>query len=470
MNQHMRASAPARLDGWKSIARYLGRDRTTAMRWAATRGLPVHSLPGGKRASVYAIGPELDAWMAAPEGFADHDRDRTPHAVVRRRALVLGALATAGLGIAGFGLGFRARTRLSPEEQSLMEQARLLLHQNTRETQNQAIGLFGEVVRSAPRNADAWGMLGYAYALASHWRARAESLMLREQARMCAHNTFDLDPGNAIGELALAAALPFLGASDWLARDRGLRRALNLRPDHPEVLFALGYILRFTGHSAEAAAMCERIDSRHHTPIVHNVSIRALWSAGRTEEADRKLAKAVSLFPSHKTIWQTRLEVLMFSGRADEAAKIAQDSQSRPSSVSEEELKALFALAERLLDDHPRRIDSFIQEQRKSAQESARSAINAIRFASVSGRLDQAFALADAYFFSRGFEVGERLGNGLFSPLDQRHTNFLFEPPAAAMRADRRFAMLTEELGLERYWREARRPPDYRHLDSPRDA
>jgi hypothetical protein len=54
------------------------------------------------------------------------------------------------------------------------------------------------------------------------------------------------------------------------------------------------------------------------------------------------------------------------------------------------------------------------------------------------------------------------MGNGLFSPLDQRRTNFLFEPPAAPMRADRRFAALTEELGLERFWRESRRPPDYR--------
>lgn len=467
MNQPTRAAGPARLDGWKSIARYLGRDRTTAMRWAATRGLPVHSLPGGKRASVYAIDAELDAWMAGPEGLVDHDRNRAAHSVVRRRALMVGALAAASLGIAGFGLRFRKRTGLSPEERSLMEQARLLLHQNTRETQNQAIGLYGEVVRSAPRNADAWGMLGYAYGLASHWRRRDESESLREQAMMAAQNAFDLDPGNAMGELALAAALPFLGARDWLARDRGLRRALDLRPDHPEVLFALAYILRFTGHSAEAAAVCERIHPRHQTPIVHNVSIRALWSAGRTEEADRKLAKAASLFPSHKTIWQTKLEVLMFSGRADQAARIARAPQSRPSSVSEDELKALLALADRLLDDDPRHIDSFIQQQ-QSAPQSARSAINAIRFASVSGRLDQAFAVADAYFFSRGFEVGESLGNGLFSPLDQRHTNFLFEPPAAAMRADRRFDRLTEELGLQRFWSETGRVPDYRLHESPR--
>lgn len=49
-----------RLDGWKSIAAYLGRDRMTAIRWAKERTLPVHRLPGGKTATVYALKSELD--------------------------------------------------------------------------------------------------------------------------------------------------------------------------------------------------------------------------------------------------------------------------------------------------------------------------------------------------------------------------------------------------------------------------
>lgn len=55
-------SAP-RLNGWQAIADCLGRDRTTAIRWAQDRGLPVHRIPGGKRASVFAYAAELDRWI-----------------------------------------------------------------------------------------------------------------------------------------------------------------------------------------------------------------------------------------------------------------------------------------------------------------------------------------------------------------------------------------------------------------------
>lgn len=53
-----------RLNGWKSIANHLGRDRSTVMRWAAERGMPVHRIPGGARGSVFALADELDTWLA----------------------------------------------------------------------------------------------------------------------------------------------------------------------------------------------------------------------------------------------------------------------------------------------------------------------------------------------------------------------------------------------------------------------
>ena len=51
-----------RLNGWKSIAVYFGRDRTTVMRWASDSGLPVHRLPSGTRGSVFAFEDELAQW------------------------------------------------------------------------------------------------------------------------------------------------------------------------------------------------------------------------------------------------------------------------------------------------------------------------------------------------------------------------------------------------------------------------
>jgi hypothetical protein len=52
-----------RLDSWKAIADYLGRDVRTAMRWAKDQGLPVGRVAGGKGRSVFAYTDEIDAWL-----------------------------------------------------------------------------------------------------------------------------------------------------------------------------------------------------------------------------------------------------------------------------------------------------------------------------------------------------------------------------------------------------------------------
>jgi len=58
------AGEPApRLDGWKAIAGYLGRDVRTVQRWRDERGMPVYRIPGGKSGSVFAHLAELDAWL-----------------------------------------------------------------------------------------------------------------------------------------------------------------------------------------------------------------------------------------------------------------------------------------------------------------------------------------------------------------------------------------------------------------------
>jgi hypothetical protein len=53
-----------RLDSWKAIAEYLGRDVRTVMRWAKTGGLPVHRIGQGRRRAVFAYAGEIDQWLA----------------------------------------------------------------------------------------------------------------------------------------------------------------------------------------------------------------------------------------------------------------------------------------------------------------------------------------------------------------------------------------------------------------------
>ncbi len=80
-------SAHARLDSWKEIADYLGKAERTVKRWETERSLPVHRLPGGGHASIYAFTSELDAWLLSetPKGaLASHEppevANESPHA------------------------------------------------------------------------------------------------------------------------------------------------------------------------------------------------------------------------------------------------------------------------------------------------------------------------------------------------------------------------------------------------------
>lgn len=56
------ADASDRLDSWKAIEEYLGRDARTLRRWERL-GLPVRRVSGGRGHSVFAFKSEIDAWL-----------------------------------------------------------------------------------------------------------------------------------------------------------------------------------------------------------------------------------------------------------------------------------------------------------------------------------------------------------------------------------------------------------------------
>ncbi len=67
---------PDRLDSWKAISDYLGRDIRTLQRWELL-GLPVRRMPGGRGYSVFALRSEIDAWMLRG-GDKDDKTDADP--------------------------------------------------------------------------------------------------------------------------------------------------------------------------------------------------------------------------------------------------------------------------------------------------------------------------------------------------------------------------------------------------------
>ncbi len=100
-----------RLESWKEIAAYLGRDVTTVRRWEKREGLPVYRLQHSKLGSIYAFTSELDSWRDretlagaadtpnAPDAEADHQPTRIRPV---RRWLVVGGVAVVGLFVAAY--------------------------------------------------------------------------------------------------------------------------------------------------------------------------------------------------------------------------------------------------------------------------------------------------------------------------------------------------------------------------------
>ena len=54
-----------RLDSWKEIANYLGREVRTVQLWEHRECLPVHRHIHRRSGSVYALRSELDAWRSS---------------------------------------------------------------------------------------------------------------------------------------------------------------------------------------------------------------------------------------------------------------------------------------------------------------------------------------------------------------------------------------------------------------------
>ena len=111
-------SRSRRLEAWKEIAAYLGRDVTTVRRWEKREGLPVHRLHHSKLGSVYAYTAELDEWRneRAPNSVRSAaDSDFVPRtswlALHSRKGLLLFALVV--IVAAGLTWLVRARTASS---------------------------------------------------------------------------------------------------------------------------------------------------------------------------------------------------------------------------------------------------------------------------------------------------------------------------------------------------------------------
>jgi tetratricopeptide (TPR) repeat protein len=381
----------------------------------------------------------------------------------RRNFLIgAGAVTVVAAGVGGLYLARRSKAAddVPHEVAPLLLQAKQLMNQNTREGQYQAIGLLQRATQLAPKYADGWGWLGYAYGVISHYRERAESLVARSKAEAAGRHALELDAHSDMGELALAVACPFVGY--WQQREQHMLKALASDPDD-DVLLTMGVILQFDGRSTEAVPYYQKLKHSPLTPAEYTNYIQALWSAGRLAELDQAITDSAALYPTQASLWFTRAKLAMYAGQVNALGALAEDPQARPDGVDDKDIVGMKRFAAAVQSRDPSEVQALMGDNLKQARRSASQAENGIRAASALGRVDDAFTMADAYYFSRGFAVPD-FPSSTGASLDQRQTRLLFEPVTKPMRADRRFEKLVKDLGYDRYWKRSGHPPDYRHI------
>jgi tetratricopeptide (TPR) repeat protein len=383
-----------------------------------------------------------------------------------RRPFLIGGLASAGVLAVGMGSWALSRRRheehIPPDIAPMMDQARAALWQNTPEGQNQSIGLYRQAVFKHPEVAEAWGGLSLAYAVAAHWRQSAESQMFYERAQSAARRALSIDARNTWGMIGLARAKPNM--RNWLPIERDLRMALESSPKNSEIEVFLSEILWIVGRTRDASQYVNAQLPGGPTPGLYVRRASMLWSMGQQEELDDLLDEASKLYPTHFGVWFTRFYIEMLSGRADAALALAADLSSRPTGISPDEIDSVVRVANAIKSRVPAEVDAVIKEWMSRAREGAGYAENAAQFMAALGRPNDAFTVLRAYYFSEGFDCGENRFKGSlasFTPRGDRQTAFLFNPAIEPLRSDPRFAKLTSDLELTKYWEQSRTIPDY---------
>lgn len=381
---------------------------------------------------------------------------------VSRRTVVAGLAAT-GVGLAGFAgysLFEKDQRALTPEVQSLLDQAWQAWTQGSKDGNIQAIGLYRRAVELDPNFADGWGLLACAYADLGHWfvpvRER-ESVWAR--AREAARRAIELDPKNAIARATLAYVQPILG--NWWSMEQAYRAALADQPGKPLVLYMLALVLMMVGRVGEAADIWDGIANSSPTANQYRWHIRALWAASRLSRAEDMLSQASAIYARNPWIWLLDYEMKLHGGQPGAALALAR--QDIPEGFSDGEKQAFVSIADAVASGVDRQDPAIVASEVKRAQEDPLQAMNVVGNLCALDRIDQAFAVADAIYFSRGFAIPD----GKESPdapktftIDNRSTVWMFQPSARAMWTDPRFRALADAIGLSAYWRASKSIPD----------
>lgn len=374
-----------------------------------------------------------------------------------RRNLLIGAAAAGGLGLGAIMVG-RSRSKSAPpaEAKALYDRAKAL-QDSDQEDSLQAIAYLREAVRIAPDYGEAWGALALAYSVAIDVNEPPDripefKLRLQEAARQAQR----YDAGNLDTEFALAMREDIFG--QWMKAERISRRLVRRNPQYVGAHQHLAWVLMNVGRWSEAVDAHRRARAINpNLPGNRYGLILSLWSAGRLTETDNEIEDSMRRWPRHPFFWEYKVKILALTGRPAAALEMFNDQAGRPAGYEEinEALWRAFlaALISRADADADRAIKIILANAHRIQAPPLPEAFEC----AVLGRSESALSMLEGIYLGTGAWAKE-------NPYGKTVTHPLFQPQAKSLWGNPRFNRILNDVGLERYWREAGVQPDYRRF------
>lgn len=422
--------------------------------------------------TVPRIGYRLDHGEAetVPAGSPAEPRQTGPATgQLDRRKLIIGG-ATIAVGLAGAAWWQHNARRRDPALEALVASGRQALREQLPDRNAKALADLREAAKRAPDDAEVLGLLALAWRDTAEFAPEAQAADAARSCETTARRALAIDPkeGNALA--ALATLQPFYG--DWGGSEQRLLKVLEIAPGSIPIISHLTAFYQSAGYLAESQRRNDQaLQLDPLSPVFQFRGALKLWIDNRLQAADAQIDRALELWPRHPAVWNTRLMLYAFTGRAAAGLQFAANDAARPPLVPQPAIKLWRAVLESLSGD---------RAARTTARETAiattmggvGSAHTALMYLSYAGELDAAFEVANGYFLRRGrYAASGQIGARKAWVTDQawRRTMMLFTPAMKALRRDPRFAELMNGMGLTEFWQARAVRPDYSKYDKRSD-
>ncbi len=393
-----------RIESWKGIAAYFGRDERTVKRWEKERSLPIRRVPGG-RGGVFAYSQELATWwdsslpetvieqqpstpMASDRGSTAAETGASPvervdpgaytsshpgasaaqPSIVRSAtpsslrwpvkitvAAVLVLTAVTGVLVHRVRKARSENASIVPRERadaagpSAQAKEYFLLgryywEQRTPTSLNRAVDAYTQAVVLDPQYAQAYAGLAESYDLMQQYGS-APNAEVFPRAITAANRAIQLDPSLGEAHRALAFAL-FYWDWDTKGAESEYKKGITLDPGDKEA---------------------------------HHWYATALLTMGRFSEARAEIANARELDPASRAILADEAMILFYSGDAAKGIEVLKNIEaSQPDFVAANRYLATFYFASK---DYP----AYIAASKRVAKLSGDPQENAVAKAAESG-------------------------------------------------------------------------------------